>query len=109
MAIEITDAAVAAVKEARAAEKFAEEVCLRVAVKGGGCSGFSYVLGFEEEQRPDDRVIERDGVRVLLDPKSESLLAGTVLDYTSGLNGKGFVFTNPNARSTCGCGSSFAV
>ncbi|MBD3163468.1 MAG: iron-sulfur cluster assembly accessory protein [Candidatus Eisenbacteria bacterium] len=109
MAIEITDAAVAAVHEARGAEKLPEDVCLRVAVKGGGCSGFSYTLGFEPEPREEDRIIEKGGVRVLLDPKSESFLAGAVLDYTSGLNGKGFVFSNPNASSTCGCGNSFAV
>ncbi len=109
MSIEITDAAVAAVKQAAEAEKAGEEVFLRVGVKGGGCSGLSYVLAFEREAREEDRIIEKDGVRLLLDPKSELYLAGTTLDYTSGLNGQGFVFQNPNAKGSCGCGSSFTA
>lgn len=110
MSIEITDAAVAAVKEAIAGEKLEpQQVYLRVGVKAGGCSGFSYTLTFEGEARDEDRVLERDGVRLLVDPRSEPFLKGTTLDYSSGLNGKGFVFSNPNATGSCGCGSSFTV
>lgn len=109
MKIEITDAAIAAVREAQTAEKLPRESYLRVAVKAGGCSGFSYSLAFEIEPREGDQVLEKEGVRFLLDPKSGLLLAGAILDYSSGLNGKGFVFTNPNATGTCGCGSSFTV
>ncbi len=110
MAIEITDAAVEAVKQAMVAEQLpAEETFLRVGVKAGGCSGYSYSLVFDREPREGDRVVEKDGIRLLVDPKSEVILAGTILDYTSGLSGQGFVFTNPNAKGTCGCGSSFTV
>jgi iron-sulfur cluster assembly protein len=108
--IQVTEAAVAAVKLAiREAGKTEETACLRVRVKGGGCSGLQYGLSFESGAAPDDRVIEQDGVRFLLDPKSELYLAGTELDHTSGLNGQGFVFRNPNAEGTCGCGKSFAA
>ena len=109
MAIDLTEAAIAAVKQAREAENLAAETYLRVGVKGGGCSGLSYVLAFESEMRDGDRVIEKDGVKLLLDPKSELYLAGTTIDYTSGLNGAGFVFQNPNATGSCGCGSSFTA
>ena len=109
MAIELTDAAIAAVKQAMEEEKAPAETYLRVGVRAGGCSGFSYVLAFEETAREDDEVIEQDGVRVLVDPKSVTILAGTVLDYSSGLSGQGFVFKNPNATGGCGCGSSFTV
>lgn len=109
MTIEITEAAVAAVKLAMEEEKAPAETYLRVGVRAGGCSGYSYVLAFEGSAREDDRIIEKDGVRVLVDPKSETILAGTTLDYSSGLNGQGFVFKNPNATGGCGCGSSFTV
>ncbi len=82
---------------------------LRVGVKGGGCSGLSYFLDFEDTPRPDDHVLEFDGVKVFLDPKSALYLKGTQLHFSDGLNGKGFEFINPNAQRTCGCGSSFAV
>lgn len=108
--IRITEAAVTAAKEAMAAEKRrVEDTFVRVGVKAGGCSGYSYQLEFVSERRDSDRVIERDGVRVILDPKSEVFLAGTELDFSGGLNGKGFVFNNPNAAGTCGCGESFSV
>ena len=109
MAIELTDAAVTAVKQAIVEEKAPAETYLRVGVRAGGCSGYSYVLAFEEAAQEDDRVIEKDGVKILIDPKSATILAGTTLDYSSGLNGQGFVFTNPNATGGCGCGSSFTV
>lgn len=108
--ITITDSAIAAVKDALRAEKLDEaSTCLRVSVRAGGCSGYSYELDFTQDIQPEDRVIERNGVRVLLDPRSEIVLKGTELDYSSGLNGKGFVFNNPNATGTCGCGESFSV
>ncbi len=81
---------------------------VRVAVKGGGCSGLSYVLEFSRE-RENDNVCEQGGVRFYMDRKSTIYLKGIVLDYKEGLNGKGFVFSNPNASSTCGCGESFSV
>lgn len=82
---------------------------LRVSVKGGGCSGLTYHLSIESVENRGDTVVERDGVRILVDAKSKIFLHGLTLDYTSGLNGKGFVFTNPNAKGTCGCGESFSV
>jgi iron-sulfur cluster assembly accessory protein len=109
MTIEITEAAITAVRDARKAESLPEETCLRVAVKAGGCSEFSYSLSFEEEPREEDVLVERDGVRFLLDPKSGSYLDGARLDHTSGLNGAGFIFSNPNASGTCGCGNSFSA
>jgi iron-sulfur cluster assembly protein len=82
---------------------------LRLGVKGGGCSGLSYVLGFDAESKPGDKVFEMHGVTVFIDPKSLFYLSGTQLDFQDGLNGKGFVFNNPQATKTCGCGSSFGV
>ncbi|MSQ41178.1 MAG: iron-sulfur cluster assembly accessory protein [Dehalococcoidia bacterium] len=85
------------------------EFGLRVGVKGGGCSGLTYQLGIEKAPRPDDKVIEEHGVRLFVDKKSYVFLAGTVLQYSDGLNGRGFEFQNPNAKTTCGCGTSFSV
>ena len=82
---------------------------LRVAVKGGGCAGMTYVLDLIDEPREDDKVIEEHGLRLFVDRKSYIFLAGTILEYSGGLNGKGFVFNNPNAKTTCGCGTSFSV
>ena len=82
---------------------------LRVAVKGGGCAGMTYVLDLIDEPREDDKVIEEHGMRLFVDRKSYIFLAGTILEYSGGLNGKGFVFNNPNAKTTCGCGTSFSV
>jgi iron-sulfur cluster assembly protein len=82
---------------------------LRVSVIGGGCSGLSYKLSFDEAPKEKDKLIEAFGVKLLVDSKSSLFLKGTVLDFTDGLNGQGFVFTNPNAKSACGCGSSFSA
>lgn len=82
---------------------------IRVGIKGGGCSGFTYVLDIEENQKESDQLLNYGEVKVLIDSKSMVYLAGTELDYTDGLNGSGFVFNNPNAQRTCGCGNSFAV
>ena len=81
---------------------------LRVAVKGGGCSGLQYALDFDENNRPGDTVLEIDGLKVFIDMASAKFLAGTTIDYVSGLQGQGFKFNNPNAQRTCGCGSSFS-
>ncbi|MCJ0743734.1 HesB/IscA family protein [Pedobacter montanisoli] len=82
---------------------------LRVSVKGGGCSGLSYNLDFDNEEKTGDQFFEDNGVKVALDMKSFLYLAGTELDFSDGLNGKGFNFINPNASRTCGCGESFSV
>ncbi|MCF1190573.1 iron-sulfur cluster assembly accessory protein [Mangrovimonas sp. AS39] len=82
---------------------------VRVGVKSGGCSGLSYDLKFDKEQLEDDKVFEDNGVRIIVDKKSFLYLIGTTLDYSGGLNGSGFVFNNPNANRTCGCGESFSL
>ncbi|MFM7510371.1 MAG: HesB/IscA family protein [Bacteroidota bacterium] len=82
---------------------------LRVGVVGGGCSGLSYKLDFDNEKKPMDQEFEDNGIRVVTDLKSFLYLVNTTLDFSDGLNGKGFFFSNPNASRTCGCGESFAV
>lgn len=84
---------------------------LRVFVKGGGCSGYSYGMAFENASavKDDDNVIEKDGVKIVIDPQSAPLVNGSVVDYTDGLQGSGFALKNPQAKTTCGCGSSFSV
>ena len=82
---------------------------LRVAVVGGGCSGFQYSLSFETAALPDDTIIDQNGVRLFVDPTSLPYLRGMTIDYVTGLHGAGFKFLNPNAARTCGCGSSFSV
>jgi iron-sulfur cluster assembly protein len=82
---------------------------IRVGVEGGGCSGLTYKLEFDNVIRPDDKVFEDKGIKIVCDRKSFLYLVGTELDFTDGLNGKGFEFNNPNASRTCGCGESFSV
>ncbi|MCB9196987.1 MAG: iron-sulfur cluster insertion protein ErpA [Flavobacteriales bacterium] len=82
---------------------------IRVGVKGGGCSGLMYDLTFDNEVKDDDKELESNGIKVVVDKKSYLYLVGTTLDYSGGLNGKGFVFVNPNANRTCGCGESFSL
>jgi iron-sulfur cluster assembly protein len=82
---------------------------VRVAVKGGGCSGLSYDLSFDTDKQPTDTLAENRGIKILIDNKSLLYLFGTELDFSDGLNGKGFQFINPNASRTCGCGESFAL
>ena len=82
---------------------------IRVGVKSGGCSGLSYELNFDNQADDSDRVFEDNQVRIVVDKKSLLYLAGTTLEYSGGLNGKGFVFQNPNAQRTCGCGESFSL
>jgi len=82
---------------------------VRVGVKSGGCSGLSYDLTFDKKTEENDKVFEENGVRIVVDKKSFLYLVGTTLEYSGGLNGKGFVFNNPNANRTCGCGESFSL
>jgi iron-sulfur cluster assembly protein len=82
---------------------------IRVGVEGGGCSGLSYKLEFDNEMKAGDQAFEDKGIKIVVDRKSFLYLVGTELEYTGGLNGKGFVFNNPNASRTCGCGESFSV
>jgi len=87
-----------------------EKSCfVRIGVETGGCSGLSYKLNFDKKQHDSDKLVESNGVQVLIDKKSFLYLVGTTLNYFGGLNGKGFVFENPNANRTCGCGESFSV
>ena len=82
---------------------------VRVGVESGGCSGLSYKLDFDNHQNEDDELIENNGIKLLINKKSVLYLVGTTLEFSDGLNGKGFVFNNPNANRTCGCGESFSL
>ena len=86
-----------------------KESFVRVGVKSGGCSGLSYVLDFEEKASENDKVVESNGINLVIDKKSLLYLVGTTLEYSSGLNGKGFHWINPNAQRSCGCGESFSL
>jgi iron-sulfur cluster assembly protein len=107
--ISLTEKAARQVEKLRAENNIPSSQNLRIGVKGGGCSGLTYVLGFDEGPKENDRVFTGFGVTLFVDPKSLFYLSGTVLDFSDGLNGKGFVFNNPQASKTCGCGSSFGV
>ncbi len=107
--IKVTSKAIIEVKKIREENNIPEDFGLRVGVKGGGCSGLKYSLGFDGQQKEGDTVIEQEGIKLLVDGKSLFYLSGTELDFTDGLNGRGFVFNNPNATKTCGCGESFGV
>ena len=107
-ALVFTDSAAGKVREL-IEEEGNNDLKLRVFVTGGGCSGFQYGFTFDEVQNDDDTVMEKNGVTLLVDPMSYQYLAGAVIDYTDGLEGSQFVIKNPNATSTCGCGSSFSA
>jgi iron-sulfur cluster assembly accessory protein len=107
--VELTPKAIEMVKAAMKRESRGPEFGLRVGVVGGGCSGFSYTMSFDDQRKDDDRVLEVDGIRVLVDAASVEYLEGTTLDYVAGLHGAGFKFVNPKAQRTCGCGSSFSA
>jgi len=107
--ITITDKAKEHVANLRLKEGHGEDYNIRVSVKGGGCSGLMYDLGFDNQTNESDQIFEDKGIKLFVDKKSLLYLLGTTLDYTDGLNGKGFQFINPNASRTCGCGESFSV
>ncbi len=107
--ITITSKALAQVREIKQQNNIPDTHGLRIGVKGGGCSGMSYTLGFDSESREHDMILDAEGVKVFIDAKSMFYLMGVTLDYSDGLMGRGFTFNNPNATKTCGCGSSFGV
>ncbi len=108
--ITVSEKALKEIKRLRESDPSSKDSHLRVMVVGGGCSGMSYKLGFESDTpATDDKTFTFDGVSILVDSKSLLYLSGTELDFSDGLNGTGFTFTNPNAKRTCGCGTSFAV
>lgn len=107
--VSITSRAAQEIVKIKNDNKIPETHALRLGVKGGGCSGLTYVLAFDEKPRVGDNEFEMEGIKIYVDPKSLAYLAGTTLDFSDGLNGKGFVFNNPNATKTCGCGSSFCA
>ena len=107
--ITITEKAVKEIRKIMDENKIAGEFGLRIGVKGGGCSGLTYSLGFDPETREGDTIIQQDNVKLVIDGKSLFYLSGTELDFSDGLNGKGFIFNNPNATTSCGCGESFSV
>lgn len=107
-AITITDSAAVKIADLLAEENN-PRLCLRTFVQGGGCSGFQYGFTFDEEQNEDDFVIEKAGVKILVDSMSYQYLAGAEINYTEDVMGSSFTIKNPNAQTTCGCGSSFSV
>ncbi len=107
--IDITEKAIREITRIKSENNIPDEHALRVGVKGGGCSGFTYQLGFDGETREGDSVIEKENVKILIDAKSLFYLTGCTLDFSDGLNGRGFLFNNPNAKKTCGCGESFSA
>ena len=108
--IKVSDIAKKKVIELRTDDGFNPAVdYVRVGVKSGGCSGLSYDLKFDKQQEEEDKVFEDNGVKIIVDKKSFLYLIGTTLEYSGGLNGTGFVFNNPNANRTCGCGESFSL
>lgn len=107
--ITVTDRAKEKALELMEKENKVTEAFIRVGVEGGGCSGLTYKLEFDSVTCPDDKIFEDKGIKIVCDKKSFLYLVGTQLDFTDGLNGKGFAFNNPNASRTCGCGESFSV
>lgn len=107
--ITVSEKAKSRIVELKKESSFADDFFLRVGVESGGCSGLSYKLDFDNTVKEGDEIIDYEGVRVVTDKRSVLYLFGTELDFTDGLNGKGFTFNNPNASRTCSCGESFAV
>ncbi|MCB9082421.1 MAG: iron-sulfur cluster assembly accessory protein [Lewinellaceae bacterium] len=105
----VAESAKAKIGEIRQSEGFGDDFFVRVSVTSGGCSGLTYQMDFDNESRPNDQVFEDNGVKIVTDLKSFLYLCNTTLEFSGGLNGKGFYFNNPNAARTCGCGESFAV
>ncbi|MDX2134486.1 MAG: iron-sulfur cluster assembly accessory protein [Saprospiraceae bacterium] len=107
--IYVAESAKEKIREIRESGHIADDYFVRVSVVSGGCSGLSYKMDFDNESKPNDQVFEDNGVKVVTDLKSFLYLFSTTLEFSGGLNGKGFYFNNPNAARTCGCGESFAV
>ena len=107
--VTVSPKALAQLKVLRKEGGHQEDHGIRVSVKGGGCSGLSYDLAFDSAEMPGDHVVEQDGIKIFVGAKSLLYLVGTQLDFSDGLNGKGFALNNPNASRTCACGESFAV
>ena len=107
--INITEKALKQILKIKEENDIPADYSLRIGVKGGGCSGYTYDMGFDGEQKESDTIIDFGEIKLLVDGKSLFYLTGTELDFSDGLNGKGFVFNNPNATKTCGCGDSFGV
>ena len=107
--IKINKKAVEKLKEIRNSENYSSDYNVRVKVEGGGCSGLMYDLNFDNKISDDDNFFEDNNIKIIVDKKSLFYVLGTELDFSDGLNGKGFQFKNPNATRTCGCGESFAV
>lgn len=106
--VTLTDGAVEQLNQIRSSENIPDDYGLRIGVKGGGCSGFSYVLGFDQPEAQDD-IFEIKGIRVIMNKAHAIYLLGMQIDFVSGLENRGFTFDNPNATSTCGCGTSFSA
>lgn len=107
-AVQLTERAAEQVRRIRSDEDLEDQLCLRIAVEGGGCSGLSYKLGFDYKSDEDEVIVSR-GIEIVVDPKHMMYLKGISVDYPDGLDARGFTFDNPNADETCGCGSSFAT
>ncbi|MBI1931521.1 MAG: iron-sulfur cluster insertion protein ErpA [Ignavibacteriales bacterium] len=107
--ITISEKALKQVKQIMSENNIPHNYALRISIKGGGCSGFTYNLGFDGDEKDGDTFFENQDLRIVVDGKSLFYLMGTQLDFSDGLNGRGFIFNNPNAAKTCGCGESFGV
>ena len=109
LTVAISEKAAEKIKYFAQKDGITDNVGIRVAVKGGGCSGLTYDLIITDKELESDKIVEQHGVKVMVDKKSYIYLVGTELEFSDGLNGKGFIFQNPNATKTCGCGTSFSV
>ena len=107
--VRVSPSAAEHIRWLRNKEKVSSAKALRISIKEGGCSGFSYKLDFDQNASPADKRFESNGIPLIVEGKSLLYIMGMTLDYEGGLNGKGFVFSNPNAKDTCGCGVSFGV
>jgi len=105
----VADSAKERIEDIVRSKQLSDDYFVRVSVTSGGCSGLSYNMDFDNEQRPNDQIFDDNGVRIVTDLKSFLYLCNTTLEFSGGLNSKGFYFNNPNAARTCGCGESFAV
>ena len=107
--VQVSESAAEHIQELKQKENIPIDKALRISIKEGGCSGFSYKLDFDEKKSEADKFFKSNGVPLVVEGKSLLYIMGLTLDYEGGLNGKGFIFSNPNAKDTCGCGTSFGV